>query len=335
MAPKHYWFVRAGKKAERVDDFRSGSFVGIGWTEVGPVSESVSDEELAKRFKAKFPSERDNTRLVWASMVKRYVRDVHVGDGVMTYDPDKRVYLLGRIESGVEWLDEPLGRRRRVKWTHRVRRDDLSAQTRNSLGAIATFFRTNEEAAAEIAKLAVPLGAAIPDDQSQKGETPDPEAQILRAEVAEKADQFVEDRVAALSWQEMQELVAGILRAMGYRTQVAPEGGDRGVDIFASPDGLGLQEPRIFVEVKHRPGTTMGADEVRAFLGGRRGGDRCLYVSTGGFTKEAKYEADRAQVPLTLVTLAQLRELLLQYYEQLDPPTRALVPLQRLYWPAD
>jgi restriction system protein len=58
-------------------------------------------------------------------------------------------------------------------------------------------------------------------------------------------------------------------------------------------------------------------------------------VSTGGFTKEARYEADRAVVPLTLITLPRLRELLLQHYEQLDPAARALVPLQRLYWPVE
>jgi len=58
------------------------------------------------------------------------------------------------------------------------------------------------------------------------------------------------------------DLVAGVLRAMGYRTTVSAPGADRGVDIFASPDGLGLQEPRIFVEVKHRNETTMGAEKA-------------------------------------------------------------------------
>ena len=78
----------------------------------------------------------------------------------------------------------------------------------------------------------------------------------------------------------------------------------------------------------------MGAPQIRAFLGGRRPGDRCLYVSTGGFTKEAKYEADRASVPIHLVDMPRLRELLVDNYENLDAETRALVPLRRLYWPA-
>ena len=49
--------------------------------------------------------------------------------------------------------------------------------------------------------------------------------------------------------------------------------------------------------------------------------------------KEAAYEADRASVPLQLVNLERLRELVLEYYEQLDPTVRALVPLRKVYWP--
>ena len=42
-----------------------------------------------------------------------------------------------------------------------------------------------------------------------------------------------------------------------------------------------------------------------------------MYVSTGGFTKDAHYEAERSNVALTLITLPRLRELLLERYEQL------------------
>ena len=120
---------------------------------------------------------------------------------------------------------------------------------------------------------------------------------------------------------------------MGYRTRVSKPGPDRGVDIFASPDGLGLVEPRIFVEVKHRGGR-VGSPEIRSFLGGRQAGDRCLYVSTGGFSTDARYEADRSPIPLTLISMPELRELLVDYYESLDSFTRALVPLRKLFLPA-
>lgn len=50
----------------------------------------------------------------------------------------------------------------------------------------------------------------------------------------------------------MEELIAGLLSAMGYRTLLSPKGPDRCKDIIASPDGLGLEDPKIIVEVKHR-----------------------------------------------------------------------------------
>ena len=117
------------------------------------------------------------------------------------------------------------------------------------------------------------------------------------------------------------------------KTQVSPAGPDRGKDIIASPDGFGFENPRIIVEVKHRNGQ-MGTQQIRSFLGGRHKDDRGLYVSTGGFSKEAHYEAERASVPLTLWTLDNLVRALIENYEQTDSETKRLVPLKRTYLPA-
>lgn len=240
----------------------------------------------------------------------------------------------------MEWRDGPLPRVRTVRWTHQVLRDALSVDTRNGLGSIATFFRASQDTSDELWAKAVPLDAAgaeappplavkvIQDDAGQTAET------ILREEVREKAEQFIEDRIASLDWQQMQELVAGILGRWGTTRLLQPTVPTEVSTFLPRLTGSACRSPRIFVEVKHRSGA-MGADALRSFLGGRRAGDRCLHVSAGGFTKEARYEADRANIPLTLVTLPKLRELLLQHYERLDPAARALVPLQRLYWPVE
>lgn len=334
------WVVRAGKNAAHFDEFRSESLVAVGWMQAGPIEPDADDEEMTRLFDQTFPTAKAGSRRVWQAQVRRFLKELAPGDPVATYDNNERVYLLGRISGPPTWRGGALPRARSVQWTHHVRRDDLTSATRNGLGSIATLFRASQEASDELWDKSLPLSEPLierPPLVLEQGHDPSVEGEELQppelgADIREKSEQFIEDRIARLDWQEMQELVAGILRAMGYVATVAAEGSDRGVDIFASPDGLGLQEPRIFVEVKHRTGS-MGADELRKFLGGRRSGDRCLYVSTGGFTKEARYEADRATVPLTLVTLPRLRELLLQHYEQLDPETRTLVPLQRLYWP--
>ncbi|MDR8305809.1 restriction endonuclease, partial [Acinetobacter baumannii] len=71
-------------------------------------------------------------------------------------------------------------------------------------------------------------------------------------DVESLAREGIKDRVNGLDPKEMEYVVAGVLRSMGYNTQVSPVGPDRGKDIIASPDGFGFENPRIVVEVKHR-----------------------------------------------------------------------------------
>lgn len=337
MTQDSIWFVRAGRGGVEAERFLDEGVVAIGWRQV-PLVRDLTDDEVERCFVEAFPSRKLGSVRVWASQVKRFERDLAVGDRVMTYDPAQRLYYVGAIESGVKWVDtSELPRVRRTTWTAKLSRDVLTAGTRNSLGSIATLFSVTGSTAAEVLRQAVPLSAEVevkvastPGDDS----VATPEEMILRADVVEKAESFIEDRLNALDWEQMQELVAGLLRAMGFKTTVAARGPDRGVDIRASPDGLMLQEPRVFVEVKHRSGA-MGAQAIRAFVGGRQPADRCLYVSTGGFTKDAHYEAERSSVPLTLLSLPELRALVVEHYERLDTETRALIPLSRIYWPAD
>ncbi len=340
------WIVRAGRGASDIDLFVDKSIVAIGFTDrLGSRAIGASREEVTALYQQAHPSLSKGKLTVFAGQVYRFVNAIEVGDSVATYDSGRRRYYLGTIASQARF-DESISERcnyvRDVKWSHRVLRDSISLGTRNSLGAILTLFRLKSEASAELERLAVPIDA--PDDADPP---PAPEAtrsdasdedlgsdlEERRDSVVEEASELIEDALAQLEPYPMQDLVAGILRAMGYKTRVAPPGADRGVDIMASPDGLGLQEPRIFVEVKHRPQTTMGSQQLRTFLGGRQPGDRCLYVSTGGFTREARYEAERSNVPITLVGLPDLRRLLVEHYEQLDVETKQMVPLSRVYWP--
>jgi len=334
----NWWMVRAGADGKDVEEFIRDGIVAFGDPELGPLPQSIKKEELLHLYAQHYPAKKEGSRASWASQLMRLLSEIKIGDTVVTFDRDRRLYFFGQVTSEYEWLpklNQGKPHARRVKWTHQVLRDLLSVSTRNTLGAIQTLFKLGADAAKDLQTHAAVRGASTdlpPKPLESIDQDEDGEAEV-RAEVVEKADEFIEDAINKLDWKQMQDLVAGVLRAMGYRTTVSAPGADRGVDIFASPDGLGLQEPRIFVEVKHRNETTMGAEKIRAFLGGRKPGDRCLYVSTGSFTKEARYEAERATVPTTLLDSQDLRKLLVENYEKLDAETRALVPLKRLYWP--
>jgi restriction system protein len=77
----------------------------------------------------------------------------------------------------------------------------------------------------------------------------------------------------------------------------------------------------------------MGSQDLRGFIGGRHKDDKGLYVSTGGFTKDAKYEAERANIPIMLMDIDDLVKAILQNYDDMDMDGRNLLPLKKIYWP--
>ncbi len=327
------WMVRAERKGVLFDSFIEGEIVAIGWSEIGDFTASPNLERMIAACQRAFPENTDFTNKVAAGQVYRFITELAEGDHVVTYDPSRRVYAVGVITGSASYRIGHLAdgehswpNVRPVKWIDEVKRDDLSQPARNTLGSLLTLFQLKPSVESEI--LSRLKGTPVPSEPADD----DPEAAGTEIDMEERSIEFISDMVARLSPNQMEEFVAGLLRAMGYATRISPPGPDRGEDIRATPDALGLQDPRIIVEVKHRAGA-IGAPDLRGFLGGRHSNDKGLYVSTGGFTKDARYEAARANIPLQLLTLEDLVELVVQYYDRLDVETRAMVPLKRIYWP--
>lgn len=324
--------VRAGEGGRLFDQFREQSLVAIGWAQLGDLGALRTREDFAQAVAEQFPGKKPGQLGADAGQTYRFVHEIAVGDRVLTYDSGERVYLVGDVIGGYEYrTEDDYPNVRRVHWLGEVQRDSLSVSARNSLGAISTLFRLPGEVASEITQhLSHKASSSVIDPIVVESAAQDVED--LYRDVRARGLEFIKDKVNALDWQEMQEVVAGLLRAMGYKTRVSPSGSDRGKDIVASRDGFGFEDPRIVVEVKHR-NTAMGAPQIRGFLGGRHERDRGLYVSTGGFTQEARYEAERARIPLTLMDLDDLVNALLDHYEAMDIEMRQLIPLRKIYWP--
>jgi len=329
---KNMWMVRAGKNAVLVQHFEEKNYVGVGWRRLNNLSDVKSKDELAALHQKAYADQKIGKQRLDIGMINRFRFDIQIGDYVITYNPEYRTYSIGEILSGYQYkTDSPGGYNhiRNVSWIGKVERNSLSTSTKNTVGAIMTLFLLNETAKDEFLKLL--SGEKV--DPKNDDDVEKTELDVLKKDVFDKAFEFIKDEILKLDWDEMQELMAGILRAMGYKTRVASPGPDRGVDIVASPDGLGLEQPRIRVEVKHRSGA-IGAQSLRSFIGGLTQSDRGLYVSTGGFTREARYEAERSNIPLTLIDIDELADLLIRNYDNADSETKALVPLKKLYWPA-
>lgn len=336
MNSKRMWMVRAGEGGLMIDEFRTESWVGIGWTALGDMNRLQSRADFTEAVAQSYPSMKLGQRASSAGQSFRFVREIALGDDVITYDRGERTYVVGEVAGEYEHRGAGSGEYpniRRVRWQGTVTRDALSVAARNSLGAISTLFLIPPSVAEEIVRLLT--SGSVAAELSSKPEEPEAAAEVadLYRDVQSQGFEFIKDKVNALDWNEMQELVAGLLRAMGYKTRISPSGSDRGKDIVASPDGLGFEDPRIVVEVKHRT-ATMSAPEIRSFLGGRHDHDKGLYVSTGGFTKDARYEAERGRIPITLMDLDDLVRALLEHYEKMDVEMQRLIPLRKVYWPA-
>ena len=326
------WMVRAEINGRLYDTFKEKGVVAIGWFEIGSLASLTTRDAIAERVRRQWPEMKPQAVAMAAGQMHRFRSEIANGDMVLTYDPRRRVYLVGTVSGGYHVdpsVDPEDPNVRPVKWQGEVSRDLLSLSSRNSLGAISTLFRLPPEVAEDVQRA---LSSHQPAEEVVTGEVTATEEDVFE-NIQSKATEFAKDRVSALEWDDMQELVAGLLRALGYKTRVSAAGPDRGKDIVASPDGFGFEAPRIVVEVKHRRGA-IGSQDIRSFLGGRHPQDKGLYVSTGGFTKDAYYEAERANIPLALMTIDELVESLVENYDKLDMATKQLLPMKRVYWPA-
>ncbi|MGL4325102.1 MAG: restriction endonuclease [Beijerinckiaceae bacterium] len=327
------WMVRSGGRGRLYDTFRQRGIVAIGWFEVGDLTHIITRDEMTRLTRAAYPNDPEQAVLNSAGQLLRFRKELKIGDRVITYDPGARRYACGEITGDYEYHrdedDEVLRNQRKVRWLHEKSRDDLSQLARNQLGSTLTLFLITDDVSAELWREET---AAAPLHRHKQDFIPTiPE--MTAESLMQPAMDAISDRIAALSWNDMQNLVAGLLRAMGYKTEVSAPGPDKGKDIIASPDGFGFQEPRIIVEVKHRRGK-MGAPEIRSFLGGRHTRDKGLYVSTGGFSKEAEFEAERAPIPMKLLDFEGLVAAITAHYHLFDDETKKLLPLRSILVPA-
>jgi len=177
-----------------------------------------------------------------------------------------------------------------------------------------------------------------PDDieiagQEGEGDTPAKAATITLEEAEEQAWQEIDQYLRGINPFEYQEIVAALLRAMGYHISwIAPPGKDGGIDILAASDPLGTKSPRIKVQVK-RQAQAVTVDGLRSFMALLGDGDVGIFVSVGGFTRDASGEA-RAQEKrkITLLDNEDLFDLWVKYHEKINDQDRRRLPLKPVHF---
>lgn len=323
------WIVRS-VGGELIPLFKDNGIVSISWCTNTDFSSCKDKSCIKQKLEECYP---DSSKSIpaWNGFLDNFLNVMKQGDYVLTYDSSLRTYYLGEIQGDYSYrpdLSKEFPHTRKVGWIEKtISRDLISNSTKNSLGSPQTLFRITNEQKDEVLKL-----FKKEDGTKITEESIEIENKEFSQTLIENARESLKDAINQLSPDDMEELVKEVLNAMGYIARRSKKGADRGVDVFASKDGLGLEDPRIFVEVKHRTGQ-MHSEDIRKFMGGRQSSDKCLYVSTGGFTKDAKYEAERSSIPLTLIDIDELASIISLHYDNFSAEGKSLLPLKKVYIP--
>lgn len=342
------WLVRAGQNGER-DSFNvSNSLVGVGFRAVGDLT-GITDKERMKEVVAAAyldsPQQRINnfSNQLWA-----FTNRIEVGDLVVLPLKTTSQLAIGKVTGPYEHRStEPEGFRhlRPVEWIRTdIPRTAVKQDLLYSLGAFMTVCQLTRNDAAERIRVlaqtgsdpgsgAEPLIASGGADEGDSTTAGVDSTTTTRVEL----EQYAKDRLSAViaerfAGHRLADLVAAVLEVQGFVCDVAPEGPDGGIDIFAGRGPLGLDSPRLVVQVKSSP-TAIDARTVRELHGviSTHGADQGLMVAWGGLNKVARQELRTQRFNVRVWDASDLIRHVTITYEQLPEAIRTDLPLKQIW----
>ena len=173
------------------------------------------------------------------------------------------------------------------------------------------------------------------DDDIEEIKSDKGQAQKARlSQYEENANSVLRNFIISKNPYEFQDLVAGLLDAMGYHiSDIAQRGPDGGIDIIAYTDPLGTKQPRIIVQVKHRPNDSIASDEIQKLSGTlKRNTDVGIFVTSGQFSKPAIKEARNSREHIELIDFSRFISLWVEYYNELTDEQKNMLPLHTVYF---
>ncbi len=322
------WGIHAGKTGNADSLFLKENVVAVGWPLVGDLSLLEKKRQSFKEaFAKKFPGKTSPAVANSAGQLFRFVTEMKKGDLVVYPSKQGRMIHIGTVQSDYRHdpkLDPAYPNVRDVEWVKEIPRTAFSQGALYEIGSAMSLFQV--KAYAEEFRDAL---ARNPTLAPARADTTIPN-------VVSDIEETTKDYILKTLAEEMKghpfaRFVANLLNTMGYRTRVAPEGPDGGIDIIAHRDELGFEPPIVKVQVKSSA-ANIGDPDVSAFYGKVMHGEYGLLITLGTFTNQAKTFA-RGKTNLRLVDQDEIIELILTHYEQIDSQYKATLPLKKVYVP--
>ncbi len=253
-------------------------------------------------------------------MLYRFALEVQIGDYIVFPSKINREINIGTIESDYIYNpdEEVYVQQRKVKWLKHLPRTVFSQGSLYEIGSAMSFFSVKNYADEFLAALDKDFKANY-SSYSNDDETVAATADEI---IENTRDYILKELSRNLKGYALEEFVADLLSAMGYRTTVSQHGGDSGIDITAYKDEL---PPRILVQVKSQDGD-IKETTIQSLKGAMREGDYGLFVTLSNYTKKAQKYLDSTPI-IRGINGKELVELIL------NEKYRKMIPLKMVYIP--
>ena len=332
---------RGGASGEYEEFLISNSYTGGGWRSVQDLSSCTDYQEIFDSVQVANPDAKIRAIGNWSGQLWLLRLSMSVGDLVLMPRKGQGTIAVGRITGDYKYLpaNEPGFRHvRPVEWINpEVPKTNFGADIQRSIGAFMTMCEIRRtEIVSRVEAIASGKVDPLMDSPDERepavttGGLDDPEAE---SNVANDAQLSIQELIRhRFPGHELSNLVAAVLEANGYQTEVSPPGPDGGVDVLAARGDLGFEGPRIAVQVKNTI-SAQGVPQINELVGAKTafGADKALYVSWSGFTSQAASLARNNWFEIRLWNADDLVQQVTAVYDQLDAEIRAKLPLRQVW----
>lgn len=307
--------------------FLERNVIAIGWARMGNLALIEANREAFKqKYRGVYPDAKKGAIATAAGMLYRFCYEVQIGDYVVFPSKSNRQVNIGVIE-GEYAYDETQPeyvQQRKVRWLKHLPRTSFSQGALYEVSASMSFFMVKNYADEFFAALEKNFEKSnLPEDSE------DESVGATAEDIIESTKDFILKELSRqLKGYDLEEFVADLLQAMGYRTTLSPHGGDSGIDITAYKDEL---PPRILVQVKSQD-SDIRETTIQSLKGAMREGDYGVFVTLSDYTKNAQRYLDSTPI-IRGINGTDLVDLILKYYGQLSEKYRKMIPLKMVYIP--
>lgn len=307
--------------------FLKKNVIAIGWRNMGDLSKlDASREAFKSHYWEVYPDEKKGRVYTCANTLYRFVHEVKVGDYVVYPSKSDHKINIGTIESEYFYDEDAIEyvQQHKVKWLKHLPRTNFSQGALYEAGSSLTLFSIRNYADEYLAALDENFEKEmllIDDDES---------VEIAAEGIVDSTRDFILKELSKhLKGYDLEDFVADLLRAMGYRTIISAQGGDSGIDITAYKDEL---PPRILVQVKSQD-SDIKESTIQSLKGAMLEGDYGLFVSLSNYTKNAQKYLSNTPI-IRGINGTELVELILKYYDDLSEKYKKMIPLKMVYIPS-